>query len=54
MLCHDLPTSIELIRASDEASSSVPITERVKEAVLYSVSEAYFKARTRLRIAIDS
>jgi len=54
VLAHDLETSVQIIRASDEASSSVPAEERVKELVLYGVSEPYLELRRRLGIAVDS
>jgi tetratricopeptide (TPR) repeat protein len=54
-LCaHDLETAVEIIKASDEASSAVPAQERVKDLVLYSVSEPYFKLRKKLKVTIDS
>lgn len=54
-LCaHDLETAVEIIKASDESSSAVPQQERMKELVLYSVSEPYFKLRKKLRISVDS
>lgn len=51
---HDLETAVEIIKASDESSSAVPPTERVKELVLYAVSEPYFKLRKKLKVTIDS
>ncbi|GMV12714.1 MAG: tetratricopeptide repeat protein [Polyangiaceae bacterium] len=51
---HDLETAVEIIKASDESSSAVPQQERMKELVLYSVSEPYFKLRKKLRISVDS
>ncbi|MFO0566465.1 MAG: tetratricopeptide repeat protein [Polyangiaceae bacterium] len=51
---HDLETAVEIIKASDESSSAVPQQERLKELVLYSVSEPYFKLRKKLRISVDS
>jgi tetratricopeptide (TPR) repeat protein len=53
VLAHDLQTATELIRAV-EHESSVPVKERMKEIVLFSVSEEYFTIRRKLRIAIDS
>ena len=54
VVAHDLETATEIIKASDEGSSAVPNQERMKELVLYGVSEGYFKLRQQLRIAIDS
>lgn len=53
LLAHDLQTSTEGIRATDD-SSSVAVKERMKEAVLFGVSEEYFAIREKLLIAIDS
>ncbi len=53
LLAHDLQTSTEGIRATDD-SSSVAVKERMKEAVLFSISEEYFAIREKLLIAIDS
>jgi tetratricopeptide (TPR) repeat protein len=54
VLSHDLETSIEIIRASDEASSSLTSQARLKELVLYAISEQYFKLRERLKISIET
>lgn len=54
VLAHDLETAIEIIRASDDSSSSLNAQARLKELVLYAISEQYFTLRSRLRIAIDS
>ena len=48
----DLETALEIIRASDEHSSAVPIAERQSELVLYAVSEPYLALRRRLGIAV--
>ena len=37
-----------------EEGASVPVKERMKEIVLFSVSEEYFALRDRLGIRIDS
>jgi hypothetical protein len=54
ILAHDLETAVEIIRASDDSSSAVNAQTRLKELVLYAISEQYFTLRQRLRIAIDS
>jgi tetratricopeptide (TPR) repeat protein/tRNA A-37 threonylcarbamoyl transferase component Bud32 len=54
IVAHDLETAVEIIRASDESSSAVPIQERQKELVLYGVSEPYFQLRKKLGIGIDT
>jgi serine/threonine protein kinase/lipopolysaccharide biosynthesis regulator YciM len=54
LIAHDLETAAEIIKASDEGSSAVANQDRLKELVLYAVSEPYFKLRRKLGIAIDS
>jgi tetratricopeptide (TPR) repeat protein/tRNA A-37 threonylcarbamoyl transferase component Bud32 len=54
LLAHDLETATQIIKASDEASSSAPTDERFKELVLFSVSSQYFELRRQLGIAVDS
>jgi len=54
IVAHDMETAVEIIKASDEGSSAVPNQERLKELVLYGVSEPYFAMRRKLVIAIDS
>jgi tetratricopeptide (TPR) repeat protein len=52
LMSDDLATAVEVVRASDPASSSVPPTERVEEIYKYAVSEQYLGARQALGIAI--
>ncbi|HEY1955683.1 MAG TPA: tetratricopeptide repeat protein [Polyangiaceae bacterium] len=52
LLAHDLQMATEVIRATEEGAS-VPGKERVKEAVLFSVSEEYFEVRQKLGIAVE-
>jgi tetratricopeptide (TPR) repeat protein len=54
LLSDDLGTAVEVIRASDPASSSVGQPERVEEIYKYAVSEQYLGARSTLGIAIGS
>ncbi|HEY6559794.1 MAG TPA: tetratricopeptide repeat protein [Polyangiaceae bacterium] len=54
LVADDLETAFEIIRASDEHSSAVPIDERLSELLLYAVSEPYFALRKRLGIAIGT
>ncbi|UQA56607.1 serine/threonine-protein kinase [Polyangium aurulentum] len=54
IVANDLELSQEMIKATDEASSAVPQKERLKELVLFSVSEEYFAIRRQLGINIDS
>jgi len=51
---HDLDMAVRVIRASDDTLSTVPIEERVKELVLYSVSPGYFEVRKRLGVSVDA
>jgi tetratricopeptide (TPR) repeat protein len=53
LLAHDLQTATEIARHTEDASS-VPVKERLKELVLFSVSEEYFALRDKLLITIDS
>lgn len=53
IVAHDLETAVEIIRASDEASSAVPSQERLKELVLYAVSPQYFHIRRKVGITVD-
>lgn len=52
-LAHDLSLATEVIRATEDGAS-VPVKERMKEIVLYGVSEEYFALRERLMITIAS
>jgi tetratricopeptide (TPR) repeat protein len=54
LLSHDLETATQIIKASDESTSSVPADDRIKELVLFSVSSPYFQLRRLLGIAVDS
>jgi tetratricopeptide (TPR) repeat protein/tRNA A-37 threonylcarbamoyl transferase component Bud32 len=54
LLSHDLETATQIIKASDESTSSVSTDERLKELVLFSVSSQYFHLRRQLGIAVDS
>jgi len=53
LLAHDLATATEVMRATEDAAS-VASKERVKEAVLFAVSEEYFAIREKLAISIES
>jgi tetratricopeptide (TPR) repeat protein len=53
IIASDLELSQEMIKAADEASAALPQKERLKELVLYSVSEPYFAIRRKLGINID-
>jgi hypothetical protein len=53
VLSHDLETAVEIVRASDESSSALNPQARLKDLVLYAISEPYFRLRERLRIGVD-
>jgi tetratricopeptide (TPR) repeat protein len=53
VLAHDLAAATEVMRATEEGAS-VPVKDRMKELVLFSVSEEYFALRDKLQIRIDS
>ena len=52
LMCDDLQIAIELIRASHQDDSSIPIGDRVKVLFPYATSEAYFGVRQRLRLSV--
>jgi hypothetical protein len=54
LMCDDLATAVEIIRAADPASSSVSAAERVEEIYKYAISDQYLGARQKLGIAIGS
>ncbi|HEY8041934.1 MAG TPA: tetratricopeptide repeat protein [Polyangiaceae bacterium] len=53
VLAHDLSVATEVMRATEDASS-VPAKERVKEIVLFSISEDYLALREKLQITVES
>jgi tetratricopeptide (TPR) repeat protein len=54
VLAHDLETAAQVVKASDESSSLVPLDERFRELALFAVSSQYFEIRQRLQISVDS
>ncbi len=54
LVANDLELAQEMIKAADEQSSAVSQKDRLKELVLFSVSEEYFLIRRRLGINIDA
>ncbi len=54
LIAHDLQTAIDLVKASDESTSSVSGQDRLKHLAVFSVSPQYLELRQRLRIAVDS
>lgn len=53
LLAHDLQFATEAIRVTED-SAVVPVKERMKDLVVFSVSEEYFALREQLSIAIDA
>jgi tetratricopeptide (TPR) repeat protein len=53
LLAHDLQIATDVMRATEDASSVAP-KERIKEIVLFSISEEYLDLREKLRITIES
>lgn len=54
LVAHDLEIAVEMIKASDESTASLPHKERIRELTLFSVNPKYFAIRKRLGIGIDS
>jgi tetratricopeptide (TPR) repeat protein/tRNA A-37 threonylcarbamoyl transferase component Bud32 len=53
LLAHDLGVAAEVMRATEDAAS-VAAKERVKEIVLFSISEDYLALREKLQITVES
>jgi len=53
LLAHNLETAAEVMRATEDGAS-VPSKDRMKEIVLFSISEPYLELRQKLGISIDS
>jgi tetratricopeptide (TPR) repeat protein/tRNA A-37 threonylcarbamoyl transferase component Bud32 len=53
LLAHDLATATEVMRATEDAAS-VPVKERVKEIVLFSIGQQYLALRQKLQITVES
>jgi tetratricopeptide (TPR) repeat protein len=54
LVSNDLETAVEIMKASDDSASAVASQERIKELVLFSVSEDYFVLRRKLQINLES
>ena len=54
LLAHDLDTAASVIRENPLGETVMPTKERMKELVLFGVSESYFSLRKSLSVAIDS
>jgi tetratricopeptide (TPR) repeat protein len=53
LLCHDLETAMEVVRASEDTNSD-KAQRRLKELVLFSISPAYFTLRARLGVDLQA
>jgi tetratricopeptide (TPR) repeat protein/tRNA A-37 threonylcarbamoyl transferase component Bud32 len=53
LLAYDLQATTDIMRATEDASSVAP-KERIKEIVLFSISEDYLALRQKLGITIES
>ncbi len=54
LVCHDLETACDMIKASDEATAALPHKDRILELTLFTVDNKYFKLRKRLGVNIDA
>lgn len=54
LLAHDLDAAAGVIRENPLGEAGLPTKERMKELVLFGVSESYFALRKSLSVAIDS
>jgi hypothetical protein len=52
LVCNDLETAARMVTQLPAAAIDVPPKEKVKELVLFSVSEEYFRLREHLGIRI--
>jgi hypothetical protein len=54
LIANDLELAQEMIKAADDASSAVSQKERIRELVLFAVSDPYVAIRRRIGINIDA
>jgi tetratricopeptide (TPR) repeat protein/tRNA A-37 threonylcarbamoyl transferase component Bud32 len=54
LLAHDLQTAGEIVKASGDDASAVPVKDRLKELILFATGESYFAIRSKLGLAVDS
>ncbi len=52
ILCNDLQTAVEIVQADQDSDLVLPMTDRVKDLVAFSVSEQYLAIREHLRITL--
>ena len=53
LMCNDLETAARMIQAETAAVDEIPPKEKIKDLVVFSVSEEYFRLRATLGIAIS-
>jgi tetratricopeptide (TPR) repeat protein len=53
LLCNDLEVAVRMVNAEPPGLSDVPPKEKVKELILFSVAEEYFKLRQALGFSIN-
>jgi tetratricopeptide (TPR) repeat protein/tRNA A-37 threonylcarbamoyl transferase component Bud32 len=54
VLAHDLDTAAQIIKASDESTSAVAGTERLRQIALFAISSEYLALRQRLHIMVGA
>jgi hypothetical protein len=52
LLCNDIQSAARMIQNQAASVGDIPAKEKIKELVLFSVSEQYFKLRTALGVTI--
>ena len=52
LMCNDLEIAARMIQSETATVDEIPPKEKIKELVVFSVSEEYFKLRSALGIAI--
>ncbi len=52
--CGDLPTALTVIRATGEGSSAVPVAERERQLLAYSVSPRYLALRAKCAMTVSA
>jgi tetratricopeptide (TPR) repeat protein len=53
IVCDDLATALNAVRAAGDGAASVPVAERMRALMQYSVSQEYLTLRDRLRVGVD-
>jgi golgin subfamily B member 1 len=52
ILCNDLETAARLVAVESGAMSTLPVKERLRDLLAYSVSEGYFQVRKHMGLAL--